>query len=73
MKNSEKNCNSSIKCDAESCKHQNYDKGECELEQIKVTCTCDNNECDCSNDTICDSFECKEECENNEEEVEEDK
>lgn len=52
-----KKCNNSIKCDVESCKHQNTDKQECELDEIKVSCVCDNDDCTCSSDTICDSFE----------------
>ena len=71
MQDSNKKCNSSIKCDVESCIHQNADKGECELEQIKVTCTCDNDNCECSNDTICDSFEHEEENDDSNEEVDE--
>ncbi len=46
-----------IKCDVESCKHNDYDEGICKLSEIKVSCTCANDECDCTDSTICDSFE----------------
>ena len=51
------NKKSRIKCDVESCIHQNTEKAECELEEIKVSCICDNDDCTCSTDTICDSFD----------------
>lgn len=49
-----------IKCDVESCKHNNPDEEVCELDSIKVTCTCNNDECECSENTVCDSFKCSE-------------
>lgn len=58
-----KSKNNNIKCDVESCKYNNCTDNICELESIKVTCTCNNDECDCSENTICDSFECNEEME----------
>lgn len=51
------NKNVKIKCDVESCRHQNTEKQECELNEIKVSCICDNDDCSCSTDTICDSFD----------------
>lgn len=49
-------CNSSIKCDVETCKYNDNEEEKCTLEEIKVSCTCDN--CDCTNkdETICKSF-----------------
>ena len=57
MKKNKKTSNDSIKCNVESCKHNNCDEGTCTLEEIEISCTCDN--CDCSNEdeTICRSFE----------------
>ncbi|MCI8347342.1 MAG: DUF1540 domain-containing protein [Bacilli bacterium] len=55
-----KNKKGNIKCDVESCKHNNCDEGVCELDSIKVSCTCDNNECECPENTVCDSFKCNE-------------
>lgn len=46
-----------IKCDVESCKHQNTDEKMCELDEIKVSCTCNNDECECNDETVCESFE----------------
>lgn len=60
-KNKDKKCNSSIKCDVESCKYQDKDKECCTLDEIQVACTCDNDECDCSNDTVCASYDLDEE------------
>ncbi len=51
-----------IKCDVYSCKHNNKEDNICDLEEIKVSCTCDNDDCDCNNDTICYSFEEDSEC-----------
>lgn len=53
-----KKTNSAIKCNVESCKHQNSDKCECELEQIEVVCNCNEDDCCCSSDTSCGSYEC---------------
>ena len=55
-----------VKCDVESCKH-NDDK-ECELKELDISCTCDNDECEEKEETICKSFEKKEK--NDDEEVE---
>lgn len=53
--------NGNISCDVETCKHNNCEDGMCELESIQVTCTCNNDECECTESTICDSFECSNE------------
>ena len=34
-----------IKCDVESCKHNNCDNGCCELDEVKISCTCNNDCC----------------------------
>ena len=47
------NCN--VKCNVDNCK--NYDNGKCSLDEIEVDCTCDSDECDCPNDTACNSYE----------------
>lgn len=46
-----------IKCDVDSCKYNNYEDQKCELDEIKVSCVCDNDDCKFVDDTICDSFE----------------
>lgn len=46
-----------IKCDVESCKYNNIDDKLCELDEIKVSCICDNDDCRSTDETICDSFE----------------
>ena len=50
--------NNNIKCDVETCKH-NEDK-RCDLNEVKISCTCGCDECSCVDDTICESFEEKE-------------
>ena len=46
-----------IKCDVHTCKYNNTDNHMCELDEVKISCTCDNDDCDNTNDTICYSFE----------------
>lgn len=46
-----------IECNVDSCKHNNCEDGVCELESIKVSCTCDHDECEDCGETICESFE----------------
>lgn len=53
--------NSSIKCEVESCKYNNCEDGCCELDEIKVGCTCDNDDCKNTSETVCESFENNEE------------
>lgn len=45
----------SIKCDVESCKHN--DEKCCLLNSVKISCNCGHDECNCADDTICESFE----------------
>ena len=57
MSKSKKDSNSNIKCDVVSCNYNNCEEGTCSLEEIKISCSCDNDEClDCG-ETICQSFE----------------
>ena len=67
---------SKIKCDVESCVHQNNDEKVCELDEIKVSSgsDCNDDEVVENEQTICDSFDCdesfveeKEECDSCEE------
>ncbi len=51
-----------IKCDVHSCKYNNTEDNFCDLDEIKFSCTCDNDDCECTNDTICYSFEEDEDC-----------
>ncbi len=44
-----------IKCDVETCKYNNCQKNCCTLEEILVSCDCDDPSC--QRDTICGSFE----------------
>lgn len=47
--------NKSIKCDVESCKYNDSTDKYCTLNEIKISCTCNN--CNaCKKETICDSF-----------------
>lgn len=46
-----------IKCDVNTCTHNNTKDKCCELESIKISCTCNNDECNCSEETICESFD----------------
>ena len=62
---------SKIKCDVESCVHQNNDEKVCELDEIKVSSgsDCNDDEVVENEQTICDSFDCDESfVEENEEE-----
>ncbi len=47
-----------IKCDVESCKHQNCESGCCKLSEIEVGCDCGCREAEKEASTICKSFEC---------------
>ena len=57
--------NQKIKCNVESCKFQNSENKECELEEIQVNndhhCSCD--EVTENKETQCASFECSQDCE----------
>lgn len=48
-----KNNSGSIKCDVNTCKHNNTADKCCELDSIEISCTCNNDECDCQEETIC--------------------
>lgn len=61
-----------IKCDVESCKHQNSEDGCCKLPEIKVNCCCNPEEASDKDVTICDSFECDCGCNDQEKTTEED-
>ncbi len=50
--------NPSIRCDVESCKHNDYSCGYCDLDEIQVSCNCKNDEVEDQEETICASFEC---------------
>jgi len=52
-----KNKKQTIKCDVDSCKHNDNHNKKCELEKIKVSSTYDTDNCENVEDTICDSFE----------------
>ena len=49
--------NQKIKFDVENCKYNDNSDEMCELDEIKVSCDCDNNEA-LKENTICKSFEC---------------
>lgn len=50
--------NPSIKCNVESCKHQDCSNHCCTLEAIEVDCTCGCDEAVDKKETICKSFKC---------------
>lgn len=43
-----------VKCDVESCKHN--DCNLCNLEVLDISCTCSGDECSNKRETICKSF-----------------
>ncbi len=45
-----------IKCNVSKCKFNNIESEHCELDEIKVSCNCGKDECDCKEKTICDSY-----------------
>lgn len=45
-----------IKCDVETCKYQDCNDGICVLDSIKVSCSCNKDNCTCTDQTICKSF-----------------
>ncbi len=45
-----------IKCDVESCKYIDCKEGSCTLDEIKVSCSCNKDECCCKEETICKNF-----------------
>ncbi len=50
--------NHNIKCDVESCKHNNCKENCCSLDEIKVSCTCNSDDATEKEVTICENFEC---------------
>lgn len=67
MTKKKNDCNCSIKCNVETCKYNNCEEGYCELDEIKVGCTCDNDDCCCKEETVCESFKEKKKDKNKEE------
>lgn len=59
--------NTKVNCDVETCKHN--DDHECCLEELDISCTCDGDECEEIEETICNNFE-KEESDDDSEELE---
>lgn len=59
--------NTKVNCEVETCKH-NDDK-QCCLEELDISCTCDGDECEEIEETICNNFE-KEESDDDCEELE---
>lgn len=57
MSKGNKKSNSNIKCDVTSCDHNNCKDGTCCLEQVEISCSCNNDECADCGETICQSFE----------------
>lgn len=45
-----------IKCNVANCKYNNTKDCECNLDEIKVSCNCNNCDCEHKDATICDSF-----------------
>ena len=45
-----------IKCDVAACKHNNCDNGCCELNEVKISSTCNGDCCKKPEETICQSF-----------------
>lgn len=52
-----KNKSQKIKCDVDSCKHNDCGENVCRLTEIKVGCSCNCSNPNCKDETICDSFE----------------
>jgi hypothetical protein len=50
-----KKYNQKIKCDVDSCKHNDCREKMCQLHEVKVGCGC--KVPNCKDDTVCDSFE----------------
>lgn len=55
-KNAKKNNNTNIKCNVDTCVHNNQDDKCCNLDSISVSCTCKNDACTCTEETVCQSF-----------------
>lgn len=46
-----------VNCEVDSCKHNDCKK--CSLDELDISCNCDNNACENKIETICDNFERK--------------
>ena len=57
MKKNECKSNDNIICDVVSCKHNNCEEGTCTLKTVTISCSCDNEKCKCTEETICQSFD----------------
>lgn len=56
MKKNKVKSNSNIKCDVASCENNNCEEGTCQLEEVCISCSCDNDKCHDTGETICQSF-----------------
>ena len=56
-----------INCNVKNCRYNDNDEEECTLNEIDVKSFCDDDSCE-KDDTICDSFEKKEELDESEQE-----
>lgn len=50
-----------IKCNVATCIHNDCNNACCSLDEIKISCTCDNDCCKETGETVCESFETEEE------------
>lgn len=50
------NMKNKIKCNVDTCEHNDKKTACCDLESITVSCTCKNDECCCEEETVCKSF-----------------
>ncbi len=55
-KDSKVKSNDNIMCDVASCENNNLEEGTCRLEKVSISCSCDNDKCHDSCETICQSF-----------------
>lgn len=44
-----------VNCEVENCKHN--DSKKCDLDELDISCTCDDDECLDKEETICNNFE----------------
>jgi len=44
-----------VKCEVKNCKHN--EEKQCDLDELDISCTCDNENCEDKKETICKSFE----------------
>ena len=56
MRKNKVKSNSNIKCDVVSCENNNCEEGTCQLKEVSISCSCDNDNCHDTCDTICQSF-----------------